>query len=63
MKCIAVNCNRDATKVVLKLWGASSEMGFCNEHSPDWLVKLNVGDMSPEVNTLGITKSWYKRIS
>lgn len=60
--CTAAGCNCQPVKVVAQLWGNKvTEVGFCNDHEPEWLRDLKIGDFSPETTIFGITKSWYQR--
>jgi hypothetical protein len=53
MECIASNCDCEATKKVQKLWGDQEIIGFCNNHTPDWLKNLAIGEFSPAfINSL-----------
>jgi len=63
MKCTAIGCKCEATKIVNRLWGKTDSVGFCENHTPEWLKTAKIGDLSPETTMLGIRKSWYKRIS
>ena len=62
MKCIAKGCKNEASKKVKKQWGDKETIGFCDKHTPRWLKTCKIGGLSPKTTTLGITKSWYKRV-
>lgn len=54
-KCEAVGCNCNLNFLVQRNWGEVDIVGFCKDHTPEWLKTLPIGETTPN--------GYYKRIS
>jgi len=62
IKCDDKNCKNTATHSAECLWGKGGYIFTCENHAPEWLKGIKLGEMSPPAQIFGIKKSWYQRV-